>query len=161
GKLSFAVQAAHVEEPAATSVRVRFADVTREAGLAFSSPARDAKPNQLGAGACFFDLVNDGRPDLFLADGGPQGGAALFHNLGNGKFEDITRKAGIDPEWHGIACAAGDYDNDGRTDLALSTPDHVLLLHNEGNATLKDVTASVGIHMAGHPLGVTFVDYDH
>src|SRR5713101_2868605 len=161
GRLSLAVQAGNAAEPSATPIRVRFTDATRDAGLAFLPPATDAKPSQLGSGACFFDLDNDGRPDLFIANGGPLGGAALFHNLGNGKFEDITRKAGIDPAWHGIACAAGDYDNDGHTDLALSTPEQVLILHNEGDGTLKNVTDAVGIHMQSHPVGLTFVDYDH
>jgi tetratricopeptide (TPR) repeat protein len=161
GKLSLAVQAGAAGQPSATTVHVRFADVTRAAGLALSSQANAAKPEQPGPGACFFDLDNDGRPDLFLADGGPAGGAALFHNLGNGKFADVTRKAGIDPAWHGVACAAGDYDNDGHTDLALSTSERVLLLHNEGDGTLKDVTDAAGIHGQSHPLGVTFVDYDH
>ena len=161
GRLSLAVQAGNAAAPSATPIRVRFTDATRDAGLAFFPPATDAKPSQLGSGACLFDLDNDGRPDLFIANGGPLGGAALFHNLGNGKFEDITRKAGVDPEWHGIACAAGDYDNDGHTDLALSTPEQVLILHNEGDGTLKNVTDAVGIHMQSHPVGLTFVDYDH
>ena len=73
----------------------------------------------------------------------------------------MTRKTGINPAWHGIACAAGDYDNDGHTDLALSTAEQVFILHNEGNGTLKDVTEAVGIHIRNHPLSVTFVDYDH
>ena len=38
---------------------------------------------------------------------------ALYHNLGDGKFEDVTRKAGLDPTLHAIGCTAGDYDNDG------------------------------------------------
>jgi len=161
GRLSLAIPASNTLQPSSPAIRVRFSDVTREAGLAFSTPAAVATRGQLGSGACFFDLDNDGRPDLFLSNGGPQGGAALFHNLGDGKFEDVTRKAGIDPAWHGIACAAGDYDNDGHTDLALSTAEHVFILHNEGNGTLKDVTEAVGIHMHNHPLSVTFVDYDH
>ena len=45
---------------------------------------------------------------------------ALYHNLGNGKFEDVTKKAGLDPSVHAIGCTAGDYDNDGATDLAVS-----------------------------------------
>ena len=45
---------------------------------------------------------------------------ALYHNAGNGKFEDVTKKAGLDPSLHAIGCTAGDYDNDGATDLAVS-----------------------------------------
>src|SRR5260370_1557923 len=111
GRLSLAVQAGNAAEPSATPIRVRFTDATQDAGLAFFPAATDAKPSQLGSGACFFDLDNDGRPDLFITNGGPLGGAALLHNLGNRKVEDITRTAGVDPAWHGIACAAGDYYN--------------------------------------------------
>ena len=45
---------------------------------------------------------------------------ALYHNLGNGKFEEVTKKAGLDSSIHAIGCTAGDYDNDGATDLAVS-----------------------------------------
>ena len=70
---------------------------------------------------------------------------SLYHNLGNGKFEDVTKKAGLDPTLHAIGCTAGDYDNDGATDLAVSLNGRVLLLHNEKNGTFKDVTEAAGI----------------
>jgi len=56
---------------------------------------------------------------------------ALYHNLGGGKFEEVTKKAGLDPSMHALGCTAGDYDNDGATDLALSVGDGALLFHNE------------------------------
>ena len=102
----------------------------------------------LAPGACFLDYDGDGKQDLFLADNGPQGGMALYHNLGHGKFEDVTKKAGLDPALHGIGCTAGDYDNDGFVDLAVTLRDRVLLLHNEKNGTFKDVTAATGIKSA-------------
>ena len=85
---------------------------------------------------------------------------ALYHNLGNGKFEDVTKQAGLDPHIHGYSCAAGDYDNDGFSDLAVSYFDGMLLLHNEKNGTFKDVAASSGIKGVGIN-GLTFIDYDH
>ena len=69
---------------------------------------------------------------------------ALYHNLGAGKFEDVTKKAGLDPTVHAIGCTAGDYDNDGATDLAVSLNGRILLLHNEKNGTFKDVTEAAG-----------------
>ncbi|HZD94111.1 MAG TPA: CRTAC1 family protein, partial [Candidatus Sulfotelmatobacter sp.] len=90
-----------------------------------------------------------------------QGGLTLFHNTGRGKFDDVTQKAGFDPKMHAIACAAGDYDNDGHTDLAVTTSDRVLLFHNQGDSTFKEVTEIAGIHAQSKLLGVTFVDYDH
>ena len=98
----------------------------------------------LGPGACFLDYDGDGRPDIFLASGGSEGGIALYHNLGGGKFEDVTSKAGLDPTVRAIGCTAGDYDNDGFVDLVLGFDGHILLEHNEKNGTFKDATATGG-----------------
>ncbi len=67
-------------------------------------------------GACFLDYDNDGLIDIFLADDGPQGGVGSLPQPGRGKFEDVTKKAGLDPTSHAIGCTAGDYDNDGVAD---------------------------------------------
>ena len=64
---------------------------------------------------------------------------SLYHNLGNGKFEDVTVKAGLDPKMHAIVCTSGDYDNDGFVDLAVSPERPRAVLHNERNGTFKDV----------------------
>jgi hypothetical protein len=117
--------------------------------------------SSFGPGACFLDYDGDGKPDIFLSNNGPQGGMALYHNLGNGKFEDVSKKAGIDSGQHAIGCTAGDYDNDGWTDLAVSFNGRILLLHNEKNGTFKDVTEAAGIRNDEVNLGITFVDYDH
>src|SRR5580704_4934777 len=61
----------------------------------------------------------------------------------------------------GMGCAAGDYDNDGKTDLAVSFNGHVALYHNEGKGTFKDVTEDAGILTDGLTLGLAFIDYDH
>jgi len=73
----------------------------------------------------------------------------------------VTKKAGLDPSQHGIGCTAGDYDNDGAVDLAVSTRAGLILLHNEKNGTFKDVTLAAGIKSDGTSAGVTFIDYDH
>jgi len=150
-------------------IPVKFVDVTQSAGIVSSAPS---STTILGPGACFLDYDNDGQIDVLLTDDGPEGGLALFHNIG-GKFEDVTRRAGLDPTMHAVGCTTGDYDNDGATDIAL-TPSgiQVALLHNEKNGRFKDVTGPAGLPVAhggqepGFPLrlgtvGVTFVDYDH
>ena len=63
---------------------------------------------------------------------------ALYHNLGDGKFEDVTKKAGLDPTVHAIGCTAGDYDNDGEVDLAFSDGGRIYLFHNEKDGTFKN-----------------------
>ncbi|MBO0911105.1 MAG: CRTAC1 family protein, partial [Acidobacteria bacterium] len=109
--------------------------------------------------ACFLDYDSDGRIDLLLARNRAQGGLTLYHNLGNGKFENATKSAGLNADLDALGCTVGDYDNDGFEDLALASDSGIRLLHNEKNGVFKDVTQSVGIKGAGR--GVTFVDYDH
>ena len=161
GQFSRAVESPQAVLKPPPQIKVRFVDVTKEAGLmsaAFAGSGSDRFP---GPGACFLDYDNDGKIDIFLANNGSRGGVSLFHNLGNGKFEDVTRRAGLDPGMHGIGCGVGDYDNDGWADLALSRIDDVLLFNNQKNGTFKDVTSDANIGANGGNLGVTFIDYDH
>jgi tetratricopeptide (TPR) repeat protein len=155
-----------VESPLAvlkppTQIKVRFVDVTREAGLRLSPPTVPGFIDAAGPGACFLDYDNDGRADIFLADNGSQGGMSLYHNLGNGKFEDVTKKSGIPGNIHGIGCTAGDYDNDGWADLVVSTKEQVFLFHNEKNGTFREAHEDANLLTDLDHLGVTFVDYDH
>lgn len=112
-------------------------------------------------GACFFDFDRDGKPDLLLVSGAADGASHLLHNLGNGKFEDVTQAAGIHLSGSGFGCAAGDIDNDGKTDFAVCLSDGVRLLHNKGDGKFEDVTEAAGIRKEKGCVGVTFVDYDH
>src|SRR6202167_4203222 len=170
GQYSRAVESPQAVLKAPAQIKVRFVDVTREAGLiskSISDPANAAE-----AGACFLDYDNDGKIDVFLSDNGAQGGVSLYRNLGGGKFEDVTKQAGFDPAMRGGGCTAGDYDNDGFTDIAVTVREHARLFHNEKNGTFKDVTetarlSAIGIgEIAGLPTAkgasaLTFIDYDH
>ena len=165
GQYSRAVESPSAVLKALAPIKVRFVDVTAEAGIITkgSSVQTNNLADELGAGACFLDYDGDGHPDIFLADGGPQGGLGLYHNLGSGKFEEVTKSAALDPELQGSGCTAGDFDNDGATDLAVSFWGRPLaLLHNEKNGKFNDVSTSV---IRGSPpfysAGLTFVDYDH
>ena len=163
GKYSLAEESPEAVQKVLPQTPARFVDVTEAAGLKTRSSSAAGKDlaSYLGPGACFLDYDNDGRIDLFLPDNGKEGGMSLYHNLGNGKFEDVTKKAGLDPTLHAIGCTAGDYDNDGFTDLAVSFNGGVLLLHNEKNGAFKDVTGAAGIKSDGFNAGLTFIDYDH
>ncbi len=105
---------------------------------------------------------------MFLGGEGITGGPALFRNLGNGKFQDVTQKLGINPAIRATACTTGDYDNDGHPDIGISTASGVLLLHNDKSGRFVDVTEAAKIfsdRTAGSSAvvwaGLTFVDYDH
>ena len=174
GKYSRAEESPLAAEKVPAQIDVKFVDVTKEAGLASRSSVRLSKDGALlaGPGACFLDYDNDGKIDLFLPDNGTQNSMSLYHNLGNGKFEDVTKNAGLDQYGPAISCTAGDYDNDGFTDLAVSFGDRVLLLHNEKNGTFKDATGTAGLSTvdtsrivryiaSGTVTGLTFIDYDH
>jgi len=169
GQYSRAVESPQAVLKAPPQIKVRFVDVTKEAGLishSWLSLSKDVG-TYLGPGACFLDYDNDGKIDIFLPDNGSHGGLSLYHNLGNGKFEDVTNKAGLDPALHGSGCTASDYDNDGATDLLVTTNNEVLLFHNEKNGTFKDVTGSAGIRNPSSGdgdlinVGVMSIDYDH
>src|SRR5580704_8141311 len=169
GQYSRAVESPSAVLKAPAPIKVHFAPVTAEAGLATTTTS-DPKsplsmagtvPNLIGYGACFLDYDGDGRADIFVADRGKEGGLALYHNLGNGKFEDVTRKAGLDPTLHATSCTAGDYDNDGFVDLVIGLDGRLLLEHGEKNGTFKDATEGAGIRVDELILGLTFIDYDH
>src|SRR6201997_1082761 len=175
GQYSRAVESPQGALKPPAQIKVQFVDVTKEAGLTSKPSVRPTKDGAsfAGPGACFLDYDNDGNIDLFLPDNGTQGSMSLYHNLGNGKFEDVTKKAGLDQYGPAISCTAGDYDNDGFTDLAVSFGNRILLLHNEKNGTFKDVTQPAGItieadsRLSREPargpeiMGLTFIDYDH
>jgi tetratricopeptide (TPR) repeat protein len=163
GRYSLVEESPGAMQKVPPQIPVRFVAVTDAAGLTSKPAASRANDlaSYLGPGACFLDYDGDGKPDVFLPDNGPQGGMALYHNLGAGKFEDVTKKAGFDRAVHAIGCTAGDYDNDGATDLAVTLNGSVLLLHNEKNGTFKDVTEAAGIKNDGLNVAPTFIDYDH
>src|SRR6266850_2373263 len=104
-----------VDVPAA--IPVRFTPPAN----AFVAKAGGRSPVEIGqsTGACFFDYDGDGKPDLFLVSGAADGASRLLHNLGDGRFDDVTKEAGIHLKGSGLGCAAGDFDNDGKTDLAV------------------------------------------
>jgi len=162
GQYSRAVESPSAVLKAPAPIKVQFVDVTKEAGLVGKvGGGVNGVDIFIGPGACHLDYDGDGLPDIFVSDSGSEGGLALYHNLGRGKFEDLTKKAGLDPALHAVGCTVGDYDNDGAIDLVVNLGDRVLLLHNEKNGTFKDVTEVAGIKDLPFISGLTFVDYDH
>jgi hypothetical protein len=91
--------------------KLTFTDVTKEAGVGGGND-----PKSIVADAVWLDADNDGRRDLLVARFGTP---ILYRNLGKGKFQDVSKEAGLTKFGNTIAAIAFDYDNDGRLDLLL------------------------------------------
>src|SRR5438874_3871851 len=155
---------------------VKFIDVTetllprlaRISGPAFrgATPSKPAT-NDLNAREqpiVLFDYDGDGDLDIFDAAVPPR----LLRNDG-GKFTDVTAGSGlsVSESQYCFAAVAGDYDNDGRTDLfvAYGAENKFVLYHNDGNGHFSDRTKQAGIMApprAGAPyVSAAFADVDH
>src|SRR5260370_5845258 len=153
---------------------VIFEDVTDKTALAgflhhAGTLAKDYIFEVPSVGVAIFDYDGDGVPDIYLVTGSTipalQGKekpprAALYHNLGNWKFEDVTDKAGVANERWGMGVAVGDYDNDGKPDLYVTNFGVSRLYHNNGDGTFTDVAERLGVARKGWSTGATSGDSD-
>jgi enediyne biosynthesis protein E4 len=159
-----------------------FTDVTAKAGVAGGG---------WSVSAGFVDYDNDGKLDLFVTRymewdaqhskdcGGnfhtycppgefPRTTNLLYHNRGDGTFEDVSQRSGIaSKKGHGLGVAFADYDGDGFTDIYVANDGmQQYLWHNNGNGTFTEVGLEAGaaLNLDGGPLsgmGVVFQDYDN
>src|SRR3954463_518249 len=91
GKYSLAEESQAATAKVLPHIPVKFVDVTKEAGIVTNPVSVEhADSLALGPGACFLDFDNDGKLDIFVTDGGAEGGLSLYRNVGNGKFQDVT-----------------------------------------------------------------------
>lgn len=128
-----------------------FTDVTASAGLTVPTTTQTA---------VWTDVDNDGYLDLFV--GNETGPAQLFHNKGNGTFEDVAPAAGVARSSFSKGVTAGDYDNDGWPDLYVSNYGQTnFLYHNNHDGTFTEVASAA--HVTGTPTGFAtwFFDYDN
>ena len=152
---------------------VTFTDVTNEAGIDFqhSSGTRSSLlPEDMGSGAGFADIDNDGDIDLYIVNtpgpftqdgGGNKGNAnALYRNNGDGTFTDITRAAGVGHQGYGMGCVFADYDADADLDLYLTNYGANVLYRNNGDSTFTDVTEIAGVNCELWSTGAAFADVD-
>ena len=159
---------------------IRFDDATDASGIDYVHSFGSAQLGSLlegtGAGCVWFDYDNSGRPSLYVANGRPLDDSMhphplkvkpnppphnhLYRNDGNGRFTDVTDKAGLNPDMYGMAVAAADYDNDGNEDLLVTGYGKVILYHNDGDGHFTDVTDKAGIKVDGWAISSTWLDYD-
>jgi len=161
----------------------KFRDVTKASGIDNAN---------FGTSAAWVDYDKDGKLDLFVAnyvqwtqkgdlwcslDGSTKSyctpesykgtQSKLYHNLGNGRFEDVTVKAGLgDPTSKSLGVTAVDYDGDGWPDLFVSNDTQPnKLYHNNHNGTFTETGMQAGVAFgedgaAKGAMGVDSADYD-
>ena len=160
---------------------VRYVDVTAASGLQFlhrnSATSSKFLIETMTGGVALFDYDNDGWLDVFFVNGaklkenqadtdplektGPEYWNRLFRNNHDGTFSDVTAKAGLQGKGYGMGAATGDYDNDGDTDLFVTSYGSAVLYRNNGDGTFSDVTASSKVNAQGFLTSAGFFDYDH
>jgi enediyne biosynthesis protein E4 len=138
-----------------------FTDVSEAAGIFRAS-------GTYGLGVLTADFDNDGWPDIYVANDSTA--SALYHNKGNGTFEDVAIEAGcaLSPDGKpqaGMGVSAADYDLDGNLDLVKTNfaGDTPSLYHNLGGGNFEDTTftAGLGAHTQFLGWGCGFFDFDN
>lgn len=161
----------------------KFRDVTRQSGISNAS---------FGTSAAWFDYDRDGKADLFVAnyvqwsqkgdlrcslDGSSKSyctpesykgnSSKLYRNLGGGRFEDVTQKAGLgDPTSKSLGITVLDYNNDGWPDLFVSNDTQPNKLYrNNRNGTFTEEAVSAGVAfgedgVARGAMGTDAADFD-
>lgn len=156
----------------AQPLKISFTDITTPAGITFKHVAAPEKRyivESMGGGVALLDYDNDGDLDIYfvnslsvdLVKSKAKTKSDLYRNDGDGKFTDVSLKAGVSDIGWGMGVAVGDYNNDGFEDLYVTClgPDH--LLKNNGNGTFSDVTDKARVSDPRWSTGASFVDYDN
>lgn len=157
-----------------------YQEIGKEIGLDFVHSIGDKELTNIvessGAGAAFLDYDQDGFIDLYVCSGTWVSGINnidekpavmpenhLYHNLGNGTFEDVTKKADVGGPWYSMGVTVGDYNNDGFPDMFVSNYGLNVLYKNNGNGSFSDVTkkANVSGTEKEFSVGAVWFDYDN
>jgi hypothetical protein len=131
-------------------------------------PSKDHILESACGGVALFDYDGDGRLDIYLVTAAELTPSrervahrnALYRNLGGWKFEDVSKRAGVDLAAWGSGACAGDFDSDGRLDLYVTNWGANVLYRNRGDGTFEDVAAGAGVAAGGWSTGCTFFDAD-
>lgn len=120
--------------------------------------------SSVGAAAAAGDYDNDGFADFYVTNSGRGDFNRLFHNRGDGTFEDVTSRAGVgcgNPQGASMHAVWGDVDNDGYLDLyVVKWAEPNQLFRNNHDGTFTDISRDAGVDNWGYANGATFLDYD-
>jgi len=159
--------------------RPHFTDIAPKSQFTYRSnnnyTGRKYFPQPMCGGIGILDYDQDGKMDIFLTNGAKfpeikkvdsSYYSCLLRNRGDGTFDEVTHKAGLEGAnlGYSFGVAVGDYDNDGYPDLFICNAGRNTLYHNNGNGTFTDVTESSGI--GGKPpntlsIDAAWFDYDN
>jgi hypothetical protein len=158
---------------------IQFVDVAPRSSISYISnnsyTGRKYFPQPMCGGVAILDYDHDGQMDIFFTNGAKLPDLkktdasfynCLLRNKGDGTFEDVTAKAGLtgaDLDFC-FGVAAGDFDNDGWTDLFICCAGRNALYHNNGDGTFTDITLGSGLDAKPQDLlsvCAAWFDYDH
>jgi hypothetical protein len=156
-------------------IAVTFTDIVPAAGITFvhdnAITSEKYLIESMGSGCAWIDYDQDGLMDLYLVNGAATKAytpkqplrSALYRNMGDGTFKDVTEAAGVGAQGlFGMGVAVGDYDNDGFPDLYVLGYGRCMLYRNNGNGTFTDVTARAGVENSGMwASSAAWFDYDN
>ena len=151
----------------------KFIDVSKITGLVTATYAGSQEKNHLlestGSGVAFLDYDCDGYVDIYLVNGWKitkdspsiKGRNTLYHNQGDGTFEDRTAAAGVGDNSWGCGVCVADVDGDGWLDLYVTNFGPNCFYRNNGDETFSDLAEQFGIADTGWSVGSTFFDADN
>ena len=157
---------------------ITFRDAASRSSFAYTSnnDFRDRKyfPQPMCGGVALADFDGDGTLDVFLTNGArlpemarPDSSywSCLLRGRGDGRFEDATERSGLAGKNldFSFGVAAGDFDNDGDTDLFVANAGPNALYENRGDGTFREITAGSGLDRKAKDLlsvCAAFLDYD-
>jgi hypothetical protein len=152
-----------------------YINITPSSGITFQHSIGDEALTNLvesvGGGAVFLDYDQDGFIDLYMSNGTYIEGFSegkpinptnqLFRNLGNGRFEDVTAKAGVGHPGYGMGMSVGDFNNDGYPDIYVTNYGPNVLYENSGDGTFKDVSEAATVTGNACSVGAVWLDFDN
>jgi hypothetical protein len=168
---AFVAAAAFAAGSAPRSAGLLFRDITATSGITFEHHAAPDKKyivESMSGGVAMFDFDNDGRQDLYFVDSltvetanDPSAArSALYRNVGGGRFEDVTDRAGVGHPGWGMGVCTADVDGDGWTDMYVTALGGNRLYRNNHDGTFRDIAAQAGVAGGGWSAGCGFADYD-